>query len=97
MTTIKLESYESQLKSCNLNRIDLEKRINYLKNDLFSKATTITENKSTITLEFPFKRDYVNEIVDLAFFEKNCCGNFIIDVQFNMIDNILKVELKLMK
>ena len=95
MVEINLEMHENQIHSCSLDKHVLKERLQYLHNDLFPKATAIRENGSKITLEFPFDRAIANEMLDLVFFENICCGNFKIDLQFDMLKQTLVADLLL--
>ena len=95
MIEINLEMHENQIHSCSLDKHAMKERLNYLHNDLFPKATAIKENGNKISLEFAFDRAIANEMLDLVFFENNCCGNFKIDLHFDMLQQTLTADLLL--
>ena len=93
MVVINFDINPDQLHSCNLKGDTLENRLIYLSKHLFGKAKTIDQMENKITLLFPYDRNIAEELVEFAFFEKQCCGNYTINMQFDMIKDKLKVNL----
>lgn len=97
MTEILIESHELQFKSCNLDDLTKRKRVDYLNNDLLKKARNVSKIDNVISFEVNFDRQITNELIDFVFYENKCCGNFSVNLNFNMVSNSIKVKLTLLK
>lgn len=92
-----LETYQNQSNSCSLDKHALKERLQYLRNDLGPRAIATRRNGRKISLDFPFGREIANELLDLVFIENNCCGNWKVDLQFDMLKQTFTVDILLIE
>jgi len=92
-----LEKYQNQINSCSLDKHVLKERLQYLRNDLGKRAIATRRNGQKISMDFPFDRALVNELLEVVFFENNCCGNMKIDLQFDMLKQTLTADFLLIE
>ncbi|OLS26840.1 MAG: hypothetical protein HeimC3_07320 [Candidatus Heimdallarchaeota archaeon LC_3] len=97
MTEIIIESQELHFNSCNLDEATKNERVNYLHNDLLKIAKNISEIENVISFEVDFEREITNELIDFVFYENKCCGNFSVNLDFDMVTKSIKVKLSLLK
>jgi len=92
-----LEKYQNQSDSCSLDKHVLKERLQYLRHDLGKRATATRKNGRKISMDFPFDRALANELLEVVFFENNCCGNMKIDLQFDMLKQTLTADFLLIE
>ena len=97
MVEKKLETHQNQIDSCSLDKNVLKERLQYLRNDLGAKAIATRTDGSKISMDFPFDRAMANELLDVVFFEDDCCGNMKIDLRFDMLKQTLTADFVLIE